>query len=185
MSNGGSEIRVWSAGCAAAQESYSVAILLNELRETSGKDFSFRIFATDISQEEIAKGTAGIFDAASLQNVRLKHLQRYFKPEGEEYAVVQGLKERLEFSTYDLLDRSTRSPSASVYGDFDLIICSNLLIYYRPQVRAFILDKLYRSLSPDGYLVLGEAEREFVGKSPGLQPVFAPAAVYRKRVRLP
>jgi chemotaxis protein methyltransferase CheR len=115
--------------------------------------------------------------------VRLQHFQKYFRPVGEDHAIVQRLKDRVELSIYDLLDHRSNSPPASVFGDFDLVVCSNVLFYYRPDAWRFILDKLVRSLSPDGFLVLGEAERDMVGKATDLQPVIKPVAVYQKKVR--
>jgi chemotaxis protein methyltransferase CheR len=79
-----------------------------------------------------------------------------------------------------LLDDHSVCPPASIYGDFDLIICSNLLFYYRPDIRQFILNKAYNSLSPKGFLMTGEAERGIVEKNQGFRPIALSAAVYQK-----
>lgn len=171
-------IRVWSAGCAAGQESYSVAMLLDEL--VTDKPVTYRIFATDSADKELERAATGVYDAAAVQNVRLKQLGTYFRSCGDSYEVVPRLKDHIEFSRYDLLDRHSTSPAASIYGNFDLVFCSNLLFYYRPESRQFIIDKLYNSLAHGGYLVTGEAEREMIEKTSDLYPVFRPAAVYRK-----
>lgn len=176
----GGEIRVWSAGCAAGQESYSVAILLEDMLNASEQPVPYRIFATDISEYELARAATGVYDAAAVQNVRLKHLAAYFWSHGETYEVVPRLKAHIDFSSCDLLDEHSTSPPSSIYGDFDLVICSNLLFYYRREIRQFIIDKLFHSLSPGGYLVTSEAEREILEQTDGLYPVFRPAAVYRK-----
>ncbi len=78
-----------------------------------------------------------------------------------------------------LLDARTASPADSLYGDFDLILCCNLLFYYRPDVRRRILDKLCRALSPGGYFVTGEVERALVAEHAGLRVVTPPAAVFQ------
>ncbi len=71
-------------------------------------------------------------------------------------------------------------PVAAIYGDFDLVLCCNLLFYYRPEVRQRILDKIVRALRPGGYCVTGAAEREIVARQTGLHAVAPPAAIFQK-----
>ncbi|MCX6690641.1 MAG: protein-glutamate O-methyltransferase CheR [Methanoregula sp.] len=179
---GTAEIRVWSAGCAAGQESYSVAILLDELLTAHKKSLSFRIFATDISEKCLATASRGVYDLAAVQNVRQKHLTTGFNSHNGTYSVVRRLKDRIEFSVYDLFEEHSASPPGSIYGDFDLVLCSNLLFYYRPEIQQFIVNKLCHSMSSGGYLVTGEAERAIVERSHIFQPVSRLAAVYRKKL---
>ena len=174
---GRAEIRIWSTACAAGQEAYSIAILLDELA------VAFRIFATDISETDLLLAKKGVFDCGAVQNVRLKHIRKYFAEKGETYTIISALGDRIDFSAYDLLDESSVCPPASIYGDLDLVVCSNLLFYYRPDIRHFILNKLYHSLAPNGYLVTGEAEREIVAKIAGFRAVAPPGAVFKKTER--
>lgn len=178
---GRSELRVWSAGCAAGQEAWSIAILLEELNAGRERPVPFRIFATDGSDAPLALARTGVYDAAEVQKVRLKHLRKYFTVAGESYQIVPALTDRVDFSAYDLLAEGSSSPAAGIYGDFDLILCCNLLFYYRPEIRQRILDKLCRALCPGGHLVTGEAEREIVAQHEGLRAMAPPAAVFQKR----
>lgn len=176
---GQAEIRVWSAGCAAGQEAWSLAILLDELLAARNRRISFRVIATDGSAEELEVARRGVYDTAALQNVRTRHLREYFvRGEGESFQIIPRLRTRVDFSVYDLLDRQSATPPAGIFGDFDLIMCCNLLLYYRPEARQFMLEKLRRALSPQGYLATGEAERE-IAVGGGFQAVAAPAAVFR------
>lgn len=177
---GGTEIRVWSAGCAGGQEAYSLAILLDELTTAREKDVSFRVFATDISEPALAAAREGVFDAAAVRQVRLRHLREYFTQEGETFRIRFRLRDRVDVSAYDLLDERSSSPPAGIYGDFDLIVCSNLLFYYRAEVRQAILARLYRALAARGYFVTGEAEQAMVEQSFGFHAVAPPAAVFQK-----
>ncbi|MEI8190326.1 MAG: CheR family methyltransferase, partial [candidate division NC10 bacterium] len=102
--SGGPEIRIWSAGCAAGQEAYSVAILLEELATLRERPVPFRIFATDVSEADLAVARNGVYDHAAVQKVRLRHLRDYFSAKGEIYVVAPRLRDRVDFSTYDLLD---------------------------------------------------------------------------------
>ncbi len=178
--SGRQEIRIWSAACAAGQEAYSIAILLDEMAAAGPSSVPFRIFATDISEKDLLTGRTGAFDSAAVQNVRMKYLRHYFTKNGETYTLVPALRNRVDFSAYDLLEETSSCPPISIFGDFDLVICSNLLFYYRPDVRHRILDKVYNSMSPGGYLVTGEAERDIVVRLEGLRAVAPFAAVFQK-----
>lgn len=176
---GTSEIRVWSAGCAAGQEAYSIAILLDELLLERDSTVSFRIFGTDISETALESALKGRYHADTLQNVRLKHFRDYFTQQGNVYHIHPRLKDRIAFSSYDLLEKKSFSPPASIFGEFDLIFCGNLLFYYGDKIRRNILTKLKNCLSPRGYLATGEVERAFVEQMDGFRAVVPPAAVFR------
>ncbi|MCF8199246.1 MAG: protein-glutamate O-methyltransferase CheR [Sulfuritalea sp.] len=174
-------LRVWSAGCAAGQEAWSIAILLDEQNAERGQPVPIRIFATDRVETLLTEAREGVYDAASVQQLRLKHLRRYFTVTGDVYRISPALKSCVDFSVFDLLAEGTTSPVAAIYGDFDLVFCCNLLFYYRPEVRQRILDKIVRALRPGGYCVTGAAEREIVARQTELYAVAPPAAVFQKR----
>jgi len=173
------EIRVWSAGCSTGQEAYSIAILLEELLISSSKPMRFRIFATDLSSEALDTARTGVYDEDSLSNVRMKYIKRYFSKMGAAYQVVPGLTEKIVFSQYDLLDAHSTNPPDSIYGDFDMIFCCNLLFYYQTPVRRSIVKKLKRSLAAGGFLITGEAESLFMGNDQNLKMLSASAPVFQ------
>jgi chemotaxis protein methyltransferase CheR len=179
LESGAAEIRIWSAGCAAGQEVFSVAILLDELLSARKTSLSFRIFATDIAETALAAAQSGVYDAAAVQNVRLKHIRSSFSEQNGSYTIARRIRERIEFSRYDLLDERSTSPPCSIYGDFDLVFCSNLLFYYTPAIRQFILNKVCHSLSDGGFLVTGETERSDV-EMINLDEISPMSGVYQK-----
>ncbi|MEI8044024.1 MAG: CheR family methyltransferase [Verrucomicrobiota bacterium] len=175
------ELRVWSAGCAAGQEAWSVAMLLEDLAATRQRPIPFRVLGSDISDAALALAREGVYDQTAVQNIRLKHFRAYFSAQGNAWAVAPQLRDRVEFCAYDMLDEHSVCPPASLYGDFDLILCCNFLFYYRPEIRQLILSKVCRALGPRGYLVTGEAERDFVAQHEELRPVAPPSAIFQKR----
>jgi chemotaxis protein methyltransferase CheR len=178
-------IRIWSAGCAAGQEPYSIAILLEDLAAARSEPVPFRIIATDVRAEELASARSGVYNHAAIQNVRVRHLDRCFDPRHGSYVLLPRLREWVDFSVYDLRDELSVGPPTGIYGDFDLVLCCNLLLYYRPEVRRVILNKLRRSLSPGGFLVTGESERSIVAGERGFQSLAPSAAVFRLTGRGP
>lgn len=177
---GGSEIRIWSAACACGQEPYSLAMLIEDYRKTYIPKNSARIFATDISESSLLTATTGLYDSASVQNIKLAHVQDYFIKTGENYQVHEKIKKYIDFSFYDLTDEKSSSPPASIYGDFDLIFCANILFYYHLDIRNKILAKLWQTLNQGGVLVTGEAETAIVKSVKGFRQLMIPAPIFQK-----
>jgi chemotaxis protein methyltransferase CheR len=179
----GNEIRVWSAGCSSGQEPYSLAMLLSDINETSEKEIRFRIFATDISAEALDKAREGIYDESAIQNVKKKHLDKYFIKLGKKYKIIPELKRHIEFSIYDLSDPSTASPPGSIFGDFDVIMCSNVCIYYKGEFSELIIKKIQNAVSDDGYFVTSEAEKSLFQSAFNKKTTVAHIPIFRNNTR--
>lgn len=174
------QIRIWSAACASGQEAYSIAILCDELIESKKADISYLVFATDIDPEVLEQAQRGHYQAETLGKVTLKRIQSYFIRKGENYSIAPSIKYYIDFSVFDLLTDQGSCPPASIYGNFDLVFCSNLLFYYKPEYRNQMLEKIGNSLAKGGYLITGETEREII-KGNNYREVFANSAIFQKR----
>jgi chemotaxis protein methyltransferase CheR len=174
------EIRIWSAACASGQEAYSLAILCDELIENNNAKITCRIFATDNNPNELMDARKGDFYSAALGKVSLKRIQTYFTLKGETYTISPQLRDIIDFSVFDLLSDPGTCPPASVYGNFDLVFCSNLLFYYKPEFRNSILEKTGNSLAKGGFIITGETEREIVMGN-NYREVFVHSAIFQKR----
>lgn len=159
------KLRIWSAGCAAGQEPYSLAIIIDNLLDSNETDSSVRIFATDISSKQIEIAQTGIYSQKDIQNVPVKYIDKYFTSENGKYKIRESLKKSVDFSVHDMLDIKTSSPPASIYGDFNMVLCCNLLFYYEMESQVKIINNLYNSLLPGGYLITGEVERNLIEKN--------------------
>ncbi len=146
---------IWNAGCATGEEAYSMAILLRE----EGLAGRFRIYATDINQAVLEKARKGIYP--------IKQMQLYTK----NYQQSGGQRPFSEYYTacYDhaLLDPSLREDvvfashnlaADSVFGEVHLVMCRNVLIYFKLPLKNRALDLFTESLVPGGYLCLGTKE---------------------------
>jgi len=153
------EIRIWSAACASGQEAYSLAILLEELKAGRSKTFNYRIFATDQNEANIEEARKGMYSGSALNGLNLKRLNQYFTRLDKVYQVKQKLKDKIEFTTFDLFNGQYSSPPSSIFGGFDIVICANLLFYYKPEFQDQIIQKVGKGMLDQGYLVTGEAER--------------------------
>jgi len=157
-----SSLRIWSSGCAMGEEPYSIAMLINEYadfkRQTADVNMDVAIFATDIDRNIIKKAKKAVYSFESIKNIKYGLMKKNFLQQGEDFHLLPFLKKQISFSVYDILDQTSYAPPESIFGDFDLVLCRNVLIYFNTQYQDTIFDKLYRSLSINGYLVLGETE---------------------------
>ena len=164
----GESLRVWSAGCAAGEEPYSVAMLLKELLHKDSLPLPLNLFATDIDEQALQRAEAGTYSFDSVKDMPHMYVKTYFTVQANSYVIAPEIRKLVDFSRYDLLGSKTYAPPDSVFGDFDLVLCRNVLIYVQPEFHERIFDKLYRALASGGYLMLGEAE----APPPGFQGQF-------------
>ena len=151
-------LRIWSAGCAKGEEPYSISIIINDILKKNKIDKKVIIFATDIDKSAISIAKEGNYSRKSLGNMKLSHYDNYFTFDGEKYSITSEIKKIVKFYEHDLLNPKQLAPIESIYGNFDLILCRNLLIYFTPEYQNIIIKLLYKSLAISGFLVLGEAE---------------------------
>lgn len=179
---GRTEIRAWSAACADGREAYSLAMLLDAATSSGPGGLSWRIFATDISDSALNRGMAGIYDADAAGMVRKAFLDKYFSGMNGVCAILPDLKNRVDFSRFDLVSDSGRCPPTCIYGDLDIIICSNVLLYHSVGARRTILSRLASCLSPSGYLITDRSESGSVDECGLFRPLTIALPLYRHGV---
>lgn len=153
-------IRIWSAGCASGEEPYSMAILMSEEPAVSSGDVEFRVFGTDIDRRALSAGEKGSYPPERMGNVRFRLMKKYFRPADgmSGFDISREIRNMVGFSFHDLASDREMFPKDSVYGNFDIALCRNVLIYLDKVMQAEVLGRLERAIRPGGFLVLGEAE---------------------------
>ena len=177
ISNPNREIRIWSAAASAGQEAYSVAMLIEEQACASNTRVNYRIFASDVNDSVLAAGEQGVFDQPAMANIPFKFVEKWFSRDNSHFTIKPELRQKITFLNFDLLNASMYCPPECIYGDFDIVLCSNILFYYQPEIRREILNKVIRCLKPNGYLVTGEAERDSI-TSRLLREVYPLSAIF-------
>lgn len=150
-------IRAWSAGCAHGEEPYSVAILLAELLGEQLKDYHITIYATDIDSNALNRARIGEYAEDSVLEIKKGLLDKYFYYDGN-YRIKECVKELVDFSLHDLTSEKVIVPPQSIFSNFDLILCRNVLIYFSKDLQEKVLNNFETALNEEGYLVLGESE---------------------------
>ena len=149
------KIRIWSAGSSSGEEPYTFAMLLLEKRASLLKDWIVEIVGTDISEKVLAQARDGVYNKYAVRNMPEFYRKKYFKEEaGGTFIIAPEAKKLVTFSNLNLYDDSRMVFMKS----FDIIICSNVLIYFDSAAKAKIVQHYYNNLQPYGYFFLGQSE---------------------------
>jgi chemotaxis methyl-accepting protein methylase len=170
-------VRVWSAGCATGEEPYSLAVLCREhaLASPDPRRLErFRIIGTDVDREALATASRGRYTAPSFVETAPAVREKYFPLENGMHTVSPEIRNLVAFEKHDMLDGT--GPG----GRLHMIVCRNVIIYFRRESQERLFESFHNLLLPGGYLVLGKVET-LLGKS---REMFAPVSsrerIYRR-----
>jgi chemotaxis protein methyltransferase CheR len=150
-------LRIWSAGCASGEEPYSVAILLRQ-RFPDFRPEQVAITATDINSRVLARAQRAIYSEWSFRDVSDVVKQGWFdrKPNGR-YEVVPEIRKMVRFVQLNFA--AAHYPAEfGERGDFDLILCRNVLMYFSAEWQERIVRRLTDALAPGGWLIVGPCD---------------------------
>ncbi len=149
----GGLIRIWSAGCASGQETYTISICVNEVLKKCalGRTPMVTILGTDISEKALAKAKSGLYTNDEVKGVPDRHLAEYFHKRGHMFEVGESMRKGVRFAAENLLD----TPSSKY---FDAVVCRNVMIYFSRTMHEKVTMNLHDALTRDGYLMVGKTE---------------------------
>jgi chemotaxis protein methyltransferase CheR len=147
-------LRVWSAGCSTGEEPYSLAAVL----AAHCPDWEIDILATDISTRVLRTAAEGIWPAEKAARIPAHSLTRFFlEGTGSKSGKIKAkpsLRRLIRFARLNLQDAQYDVAGAP----FDLVLCRNVLIYFEPEARQAIIERLLDLTHRGGYLFLGHSE---------------------------
>ena len=149
------KIRIWSAGCSTGEEPFTLAIIIMEHLNEIPAGFSFEIIGSDISENVLSSARKGIYNSYTLRNTDSKLIEKYFdKIDNEQFQVKSNIKNMVSFYNINLI----HSDSIKKLGNFDIIFCRNVIIYFNNDSKKVVISNLYDALKNSAYLFLGHSE---------------------------
>ena len=147
--------KIWHAGCATGEEVYSMAILLQE----EGYYDRCQIYATDYNKRSLAIAEAGIYPAERIKLFTNNYhkaggkgfFSDYYHACYESAKLNDSLRKNMTFAHHNLV-------SDGVFGEMNLIICRNVMIYFNKTLQSKVLQLFLDSLCHRGLLCLGTKE---------------------------
>lgn len=148
-------IKVWNAGCSTGEELYSFAILFSE---ENLYDRTF-FYGTDVNSEVLEYAKNGIYELQKMKQYSENYyktdtghaLSDYYTAKYDAAKINRELKKNILFSVHNLA-------SDSVFNEFQVISCRNVLIYFNTDLQKRVIDLFYNSLANFGFLCLGSKE---------------------------
>jgi chemotaxis protein methyltransferase CheR len=147
-------LRIWSAGCSTGEEPFTLSILMHEETRDFLKNWTYEILATDLNENSLSRARNGAYDSYSTRHLTPQQLQKYFQPNGELFQIKPDVRKGVSFSRLNLIDE----PHVAFMKNLDVIFCCNVLIYFDLASKRRVIQQLFKSLKPQGYLFLGHSE---------------------------
>lgn len=143
-------IRVWSAASSSGQEPYSIAM---QLDKALPPEHEYEVFASDISQEMVERTRRGTYNQLEInRGLPVGDLVEYFERIGTEWHVIDRIKQKV---TVEQINLAHPFP---LMVPFDVVFLRNVLIYFAPETKGQVLERIKKVLRPGGWLQLGAAE---------------------------
>tara|TARA_R110002126_G_scaffold239409_2_gene382736 strand:- start:27451 stop:28284 length:834 start_codon:yes stop_codon:yes gene_type:complete len=170
--------KIWHAGCSTGEEVYSMAILLNDCKVYQ----QAMMYATDINPKALEFAKSGLFKHAvieqGIKNYKILHatdtFNAYMLRQQTHVLMHATLRKNIVFTEHNLVTDQS-------FGEMQLILCRNVMIYFNKNLQNRVLRLLTHSLSIGGYLCLGTGESlKFTSVENCYECVDSPARLYRK-----
>jgi chemotaxis protein methyltransferase CheR len=173
-SAGGRPIRILSAGCAAGEEAYTLAI---QAREVLGPEADAIITGVDVDRAALERAREAVYRRHAFRGLDPAARDRHFsQDEGERWRLRPEIRAAARFQQGNLVDPEWSDTLPSQ----DVVFCRNVLIYFDADASRRAVDNLYRVVRPGGYLFLGHAES--LSRIPNrFVPERRPGAVFHRR----
>lgn len=173
-------LRIWSAACCTGEETYSVAILLDQLLPDIA-DWQVTLLGTDVNPRFLRKASEGVYGQWSFRTTPEDVRERYFRRlPGGRYALLPAIGRMATFAAMNLVDESTQANVR--HGVFDLILCRNVLMYFTAAQATKAVATLHRALHEDGWLAVApcEASQSLFNR---FQPAHCNGAIFYRKGR--
>ena len=145
-------IRIWSAGCSSGQELYSLAMLFTE-DPMRWHGWSIDLMGSDVSETAVNRARAGLYTQFEAQRgLGVTQMIRWFSENEQGWRVAEALRRNVRFQVHNILEAPPHP------GQFDIILCRNVLLYLSGDRKRAAFDRLASALVPDGWLMLGAGE---------------------------
>ena len=145
-------LKIWSAGCSTGQEPYSLAMLFAD-EPLKWQGWTIDILGSDVSSQVVDRARAGTYTQFEVQRgLGIQQMIRWFSEGEDGWRAAEPLRRQVRFQVHNSLEPAPHP------GQFDIILCRNVLLYFSPEKRAAAFDRLAAALAPDGALMLGAGE---------------------------
>jgi len=149
-------LRIWSAGCSSGEEPYSIAMLLDRLLPKD-ESWEVTILATDIHPVALEKAKSGAYGEWSFRGTPAWVKHDYFDEQGGRYQLSSRIRRMVSFSFLNLIEDPYPALVTNTTA-MDIIFCRNVLMYFSPERAQHVVERIYRALQDEGWLIVSPSE---------------------------
>jgi len=147
-------IRFWSAGCAAGEEPYTLAMLFSDNFGPLAATSDWGILATDVSLNALSEAKRGVYPMSRIKDLPASWRSSYFDRVGEdEFSVKESIRRAVLFKRLNLMNETY-----PFKGGFDVVFCRNVMIYFDAPTRKALVARIHRYVKSGGYFFVGHSE---------------------------
>ncbi|MHB8050075.1 MAG: CheR family methyltransferase [Coriobacteriia bacterium] len=149
------DLRIWSAGCSTGEEPYTLSMLTLDMA-LAASGWNPQILGTDVSTKALGRARAGVYGRRAMMNVAPDIVERHFDPTPTgDFRVNDRVRSQVDFGYQNLIKEPY---PLSLMGNWDIIFCRNVTIYFRIESTRRVVRNFYDSLNDGGYLFIGHSE---------------------------
>ena len=145
-------LSVWCVGCSTGQETLSVAMTFAD-QQARWDGWTIEILGTDVSASIVDFARAATYSNFQIQRgLGVGQMLAHFTETADGWQAKESLRRMVRYEVHNLLH------PAPYPGQFDLVLCRNVLLYFDGPVRERAFSRLSEALPQDGKLLLGGGE---------------------------
>ncbi len=148
------DLRIWSAACSSGEESYTLAMIIDEYFSGKKMFWDTKLLATDISRSVLKTAKRGVYTRERIEPIPASWKAKYFKKyKDENFAVCDEIKNEVIYRKFNLIEKKF-----PFRRKFHTIFCRNVMIYFDKQTKCELVEKFHEYIEPGGYLFVGHSE---------------------------
>jgi chemotaxis protein methyltransferase CheR len=152
----GGRVRLWSSAASSGEEPYSLGMTMlgtDKAKARKIAESDLALLGTDLAGHVLRTAAEGVYPANAADDIPDRYARIWTRQEGANLAIAKPLKDLIRFRKLNLLN------SWPIKGQFDVIFCRNVMIYFDEPTKELLLRRLSDQLVSGGYLYIGHSER--------------------------
>lgn len=155
------DMRVWCGAASSGEEPYMIAMVIRDYLGIDYSNWDARILATDISTRALSKAIAGVYNEENMHEMPFNWKRHFFNRRADgTYVVKDELKQGVIYRKFNLMEHFPFKRKLHT------VFLRNVMIYFDEQTKRELVQKVYDSLEPGGYLFIGMTETMDKGTTP-------------------
>lgn len=148
------KLRIWCGAASTGEEPYTLLSILLKVLGPNYPSWDTGVIATDISSQALAKANAGIYEPEHVEELPKDLIRPIFNLDKAlgKYKVKESVRSEILFRRFNLMN------TLPFKGKFDIVFCRNVMIYFDKPTTMALVERIYDSVNPGGYLIISLSE---------------------------